>query len=157
MNAVNAPRRVCGASRASERRPSKSASCKAVSGGNQFVHRAELIGRMAGIRHNAKISLWESARQFPGALQRTHDIVAALDDYRRNVAQARDVIQQLVLVRKKATVHEVVTLDTREGETELIPRAAPDVVLVLKQVARACLPHAPSARRLLAHEGVLRR
>ncbi len=120
------------------------------------MHGAGFVGRVPGVSHHAEIGLGESTRQLPGAAQRTHHVVAALNDHGRDVTEARHVVEQLVFMREKAAVHEVVTLDAREREAELVPRAAANVLFVLQQVTGAGFPHAPRARGLLAREGVLR-
>ena len=44
--------------------------------------------RVAGIADNAQVGFRPGAVQVPGAADRTNDVVAALDDHRRDALQA---------------------------------------------------------------------
>ena len=57
----------------------------------------------------------ECPRAFHGA----DNVVTALNDYSGDVADARDVTQQLVFGCEESLVEEVVDLNAREGEGEL--------------------------------------
>ena len=54
--------------------------------------------------------------QLPGDPQRRADVVAAMHDDRRDVADAAGVGDQLVIELEKSAVDEVMALDPREGE-----------------------------------------
>ena len=89
--------------------------------------------------------------QLEGRIDRAHDVVAPVHDDGRDAADLVDAVEQLILVREEAAIHEIVGFDARERQREL--RCA-ELVLALdvrQQRARRAFPHGPRARRRQAH------
>src|SRR5262249_1865307 len=123
---VAAPRsRRPSAARRRRRPMSTSTSSRETSRGfDELVHDARLERGVARVRHDAKVRLGPGAMQIPRALDRADHVVAALHDHGGDVANARDLVDELILTLEKAAVHEVVTFDAREREAELVAGAA---------------------------------
>ena len=68
------------------------------------------------------------------ALRRgTDHVVAPLDDRRRNVADARHVVEQLALAAQEAAIDEIMALDARQRQRELVLAPLADVVGVARR------------------------
>src|SRR5271154_5771896 len=113
---------------------------------HQFVRISRLECRVTGVRHDAQIRFGPCAMQIPRAGGGTHDVVASLNDGRRYVPNARHVVQQLTLAAQESAVHEIVALDARHRQRELIFAPFPDVVAVAEQEARGRFPNRPCTR-----------
>src|SRR5438309_1071076 len=76
------------------------------------------------VSHSAQIGLGPRAVKRPGALHRAHHVVATLHDHARDGAELGHVgrREELTSVVEEAVVHEVVALDPREREAELVAR-----------------------------------
>jgi hypothetical protein len=102
---------------------------------------AGLERRVAGVGHDAEVGLGPGAVQVPGGHHGAHHVVAALHDHRRDVADAAHATQQLVLALEEALVHEVVALDARHRDREVLLAPFVHVLFVRVQEARGRLPH----------------
>jgi hypothetical protein len=56
--------------------------------------------------------------QIPGTLEGTHNVITALNDYRRDVTNLIDVFDLLRFSLEASVIHKVMTLNAREGERE---------------------------------------
>ena len=81
--------------------------------------------------------------QVPGGDGGCADVVAALDDHARNLLQLVGVTQQLVVGVEETGIDEIMVLDAREGEREMLIGVARRVRLVRQQGDGAAFPHAP--------------
>jgi hypothetical protein len=70
-----------------------------------------------------------------------------LYDHRRNLANPLDVTDQLVFAFQEAAIHEVVALDARHRDGEVLFTPLVQVLFVDMQVAGGRLPNRPGARR----------
>src|ERR1044072_4519200 len=59
------------------------------------------------------------AMQVPRVQYRANNIVTTVDDHRRNMTNAIDVFDQVVVCLEEAVVDEIMTLDPREGDGHL--------------------------------------
>src|SRR6185437_681760 len=93
--------------------------------------------------------------QLPCGLHGTHDVITALYDDRGNVADAMDIVDELIVGAQEAAVDEVVTFDARErlGVTVLVELR--DVIRRRAQVTGCGLPDGPGLRRTLAHRWLI--
>src|SRR5882724_1962509 len=89
--------------------------------------------------------------QVPGARHRADDVVTALDDHAGNVANLSDILDQIIVGRKEAVVHEVVTLDAGEGLRESRIGKLLDRLGIKKEFRRRALPNGPRARRFKSY------
>lgn len=96
---------------------------------------------MAGIGHYPQIGLRPGAMQIPCGSQRADHIVAALHDHCRDMPNPADVAQQLVVLLQEAGIDEVMALDAREGEREIIRGTGVDMLAILIEKAGRGLPH----------------
>ena len=76
---------------------------------------ARFEGGVAGVGDYAELGSRPGAVQLPGNLGWAEHVVAAVDDDRRDVADATKVVQQLVVRPHEASVQEVVALDPGES------------------------------------------
>ena len=83
----------------------------------------------------------------PRTGRRADDVVAALHDHGRDVTDAPDVTQQLVVGLEEAAVLEVVCLDASERQRELVLFIVGDHGGVLDEFARRTLPAGPTLGR----------
>ena len=74
---------------------------------------------MAGFGDDVQLGFGPRGMQVMGRRGRTHDVVPALDDDRRQVADAIDALQQSPFV-EEALVHEVMSLDPRQCERRAV-------------------------------------
>src|SRR5207237_6204812 len=102
---------------------------------------------MAGIRHDTQLGFRPGAMQLPGAPRRAHYVIAALHDQRRDVADAADFLDELVLRAEESAVDEIVTLDAREGCGVGVLLEAGDVLGIHAQKAGCALPDRPRLGR----------
>src|SRR5690348_9130191 len=72
-------------------------------------------GGVAGVGNYAQLGSRPGAVQVPGNLSWAEHVVAAVDDNRGDMADATDVLQQLVVRPHEPFVQEVVALDPRES------------------------------------------
>jgi len=79
------------------------------------VRDARFEGGVAGVGDYAELGSRPGAVQLPGNLGWAEHVVAAVDDDRRDVADATKVVQQLVVRPHEASVQEVVALDPGES------------------------------------------
>ena len=79
---------------------------------------------MTGIGHDYQFRLGKSTVQVPCRRRRTDDIVASLDDDRRNIADLVYILDQIIFGREERVVHEVMTFDAGESETTSAGRRA---------------------------------
>ena len=93
--------------------------------------------------------------QIPSALHRADDVIAALHDHSRDVADLRHPIEELVGVVQEAAVDKVMALDACEriGEFGIVEFG--DVAGVEAQEARGALPFRPATGGFAAHGGVV--
>ena len=75
---------------------------------------------MATIWGDDEVGFGPSTVERPGAFHGTDDVVTALHDYPGDASDPRGIGQQLVVGFEKTLVEEVVGLNAREGEGELI-------------------------------------
>ena len=66
---------------------------------------------MTGIGHHVIVGLWPCPMEFIGAHDRADDVIAALDDDRRYVADAVDLLDQTIF-RGEKVVAEIMRLDS---------------------------------------------
>jgi hypothetical protein len=104
---------------------------------------AGLERRVTGVGHDAEVGLGPGAMQVPGRRHRADHVVAALHDHRRDVADAAHAAQQLVLALEEALVHEVVALDARHGDCEILLAPFVHVLVVGVQEAGGRFPDRP--------------
>src|SRR5262249_35378421 len=71
---------------------------------------------MAGVRDDLEPRLGPGAVQVPGVADRADEIVAAVDDDARYVADARHLLEQVVIGREEGVVLEVVAFDAGERD-----------------------------------------
>src|SRR5580704_19299071 len=74
---------------------------------HQLVRIAGLECRVSGVRHYRQVRLGPRAMQIPGAGGGADDVVTSLNDGRRNVPDARHIVQQLTFAAQEAAIHEV--------------------------------------------------
>src|SRR5579863_7534599 len=117
-----------------------------IGGEHQLVRISRLECRVSGVRHDAHIRFGPRTMQVPRAGGGTHDVVASLNDGRRYVPNARHVVQQLTLAAQESAVHEIVALDARHRQRELVFAPLPDVLAVAEQEARGRFPNRPCTR-----------
>ena len=67
--------------------------------------------RVSAIGNELKVGFWPCAMQIPRGGCRADHIVAALHNYSGDMADEINVIEQLILVGKKALVYKVVALN----------------------------------------------
>src|SRR5215207_5164625 len=130
---------------------------KSVRRAHQLVDDAGLGDGVAGVGDDAEVRLGPRLVQLPGAEDGADHVVAPLDDDGRDVADAADVLDEVVVGREEGVVHEVVALDAREGERELGVGELLDGGVVEEELRSAPLPHAPRARRFEPRRLVLAR
>src|ERR1043165_9674954 len=123
---------------------------KSVRRADQLVDDAGLGDGVAGVGDDAEVGLGPGAVQVPGAAHGADHVVAPLDDDGRDVSYLPDVLDEVVVRREEGVVHEVLTLDAREGERELRVGELLDGRVVEEQLRSTPLPHAVRAR-LRAH------
>ena len=70
-------------------------SGEAIGGDDESFGDAGLADGVAGVRHDDQLCFRPGAMEVPGALDRADDIVAALDDDARDVADAVDLFEEL--------------------------------------------------------------
>src|SRR6185437_5002092 len=130
---------------------------EAIGGHDELMEVAPLEGGVAGVRHDAQIGFRPGAMQLPRGLHGTHDVVSALHDDRGDVADAVDLLDELVVRAQEAAVDEVVTFDARErlGVTILVELRY--VIRGGAQVTRGGLPDGPGFRHAFAQPGILAR
>src|SRR5262245_12470241 len=102
---------------------------------------------MSGVRRNVEVGLGPRAMQVPRAFHRTDYVVASLNDDTWNVTYPADILEQIIVGRKEAIVHEVVTLDARKGERELWIGESLDRFGIEKQFRGAAFPDTPRPGR----------
>src|SRR5260370_38869210 len=85
--------------------------------------------------------------QIPGAGCGGDDIIAYLNDRRGNVADTRYIVEELAFAAQEAAIHEVVALDSRHGQSELILAPLLDVGQVAVQETGGGFPYPPGAGR----------
>src|SRR5438067_11564577 len=90
-------------------------SPKPISRFDQRAQISRLHNRVAGVRRDAEFGFRPGAMQVPRARHRTHNVISTLDYDTRNVPNLSNVLKQIIVSRKETVVHEVVTLDAREG------------------------------------------
>src|SRR5690606_11798801 len=129
---------------------------EAVRGRDELGRDAGLVGGMAGVADDAQVGLGPALVQLVRRDHRADDVVTALDDDGRHVCEHAHVVEQLVLVREKAAVHEVVGLDARGRERELVLAELPRALLVGPERARRALPDRPGAGRGKPRRAVVR-
>src|SRR5271165_3607310 len=125
---------------------SASAAAVAISCKHELVSIAGLERRVSGVGDDAQLRFGPGAVQIPGGGCGAHDIVAALNDGRWDMPDARHIVDQLALAAQEAAIHEVMALDTRHRQRELIFAPFPDVLDVAVQETGGGLPHRPGAR-----------
>src|SRR5271165_822581 len=113
---------------------------------HQFMRVARLERRVTGVRHDAQFRFGPRAMQIPGAHRRADDIVASLNDGRRNVPDAHHIVEQLAFAAQETAIHEVMALDARHGQSELILAPFLDVIAVAVQETGGGLPDRPGTR-----------
>src|ERR1700753_2113668 len=117
-----------------------------ISGENQLVGVPGLERRVTGIPHEPELRLRPGAMQIPSAGRRTDDVVSALNYRRRNIADARHIIDQLAFAAQDTAIDEIMAFDPGDGQREMILAPFLDVVDVAVQEAECGLPHGPGAR-----------
>src|ERR1700694_5093763 len=100
---------------------------------------------MSGIRDDAQLGFQPGPVQAPGARHRAHNIVAALNDYTGNLPDLLDTLDQIILSREEAIVHEVVAFDAGEGERKLRVSKSLNRVVVKEKLGSAAFPDTPCA------------
>ena len=108
---------------------------------------ATLEGGVTGVRHDAQVGFRPGAMQLPRGLHGTHDVVTSLHDDGGDVADAVDIVQELIFAAQEAAVDEIVTLDTRERLGVTVFLEPGDVIGCRAQVTRGGLPDGPGLRR----------
>ena len=95
---------------------------------------------VAGVGDYAQLGSRPRTVQFPGDLGWAERVVASVDDDRGDMADATDVVQQLVVRPHEASVQEVVALDPGEsgGVRRLFERG--DRSWIRLQVAGGAFP-----------------
>jgi hypothetical protein len=91
----------------------------------------------------------------PGAFHGADDIVTALHNGSRDVANPRGVAEQFVVRFQKTLVGQVVGLNTREGEGELILLVMAGKCRTGEQLRGGALPPPPDFRSGEPHGGIL--
>ena len=72
------------------------------------------LGRgVAGVRDDIQRCFGPGAVQIPGVHDRTNDVVATVNDYRWNVSNTIDVVEQVVVGLEETVIDEVMTLNPR--------------------------------------------
>ena len=89
------------------------------------------------------------------ALDRTDHVITTLHDRGRNVRDQVRIAQQLVIHLKEAAVHEVVTLNAREGQRLGIRAKISGEGRIRQELARGPFPDAPRARSGHVHGGIV--
>ena len=102
---------------------------------------------MPGIGDHLKVGLGPHTMQVPCRLHRADDVVATLHDHAGNVPDPRHAAQQLILAAQEALVYEVMALDARDLDRELVFAPLRDVGVVGPQVTRRRFPDRPRMRR----------
>src|SRR5262249_39408266 len=124
--------------------------------GNELGGDPWLVRRVPGFEHDSVVGFGPALMELPCRLDRTHDVVAALHDHGRNVADAIYAAQQLLLIGEEAAVTEVVSLYAGERERKLRLRELRLTLGVRPKRARCALPNRPCARgcKLLGRGGL---
>src|SRR5437867_5023499 len=105
---------------------------------------------MAGVGDDDQLCLWPRLVEVPGREHRANDVVPPLDDDSRNPAEAAHVVEELAILPEEPAVHEVVTLDAREGLGETTALELLDELRIDPQLARRRFPDRPGPRGLKA-------
>ena len=95
--------------------------------------------------------------QVPCVHKRTHHVVTSMNNHRRNVSNAIDVFDQVVVSLEETVVHEVVTLDSRDCERFVGFGELIDETLVWKKFQRTGFPLRPRFRRFETHRLIVAR
>src|SRR5580698_826181 len=106
---------------------------------HQLARRAWLESRMPGIIDDAQFRAGPGAMQVPRAAHGADDVVATLDNDRRNSPDGADAVEQLPL-SQEAAIHEVVALDARQHRGKANPRRRCNLCAARQQVAGCALP-----------------
>src|ERR1041384_7900323 len=91
-------------------------STKTVGGADECVPNSRLGGCVSRVGNNVQLRVGPCAMQVPGIHQRTDNVVTSMNDYRRNVTNAIDILDQVIVSFEEAVVDKVVTLDSRERD-----------------------------------------
>src|SRR5262249_32070211 len=115
---------------------------EAVGGFDQVMPDTRLAHGVPGIGHDDETRRRPGLVEIPRRPGGATDVVAALNDHAGDVAQAMRVVDQLAL-GEKSLVREVVVLDARERQRELVVAVLGDDLEIRQQDDRLALPRAP--------------
>src|SRR5438046_5672578 len=101
---------------------------------------------MTSVRREVQFGFRPGTMQVPRARHRTDDIVAPLNDHTGDVANLADVLDQIILSREETVVHEVVTLDAREGFSKSWISKSLDRFGIEIELRSCSFPNRPGAR-----------
>ncbi len=83
--------------------------------------------------------------QIPRAFHWANHVVASLDDHGRDVSNAADLFDELVVGAQETAIHEVVTLDPRERRRVGVLLKLGDVTCIHSQKTRRAFPDRPGS------------
>eukprot|EP00274_Cyanoptyche_gloeocystis_P000955 CAMPEP_0196662352 /NCGR_PEP_ID=MMETSP1086-20130531/48282_1 /TAXON_ID=77921 /ORGANISM="Cyanoptyche gloeocystis , Strain SAG4.97" /LENGTH=274 /DNA_ID=CAMNT_0041997683 /DNA_START=460 /DNA_END=1282 /DNA_ORIENTATION=+ len=117
-----------------------------VGGEDELVCDPRLERRVPCIGDDAEVRFGEGAVQLPRGGGWTDEVVAAVDDICRDVADLVNTVEQLRVPLEEAVVDKVVALDARQRDAEGVGGEAEDSGWIDVEAAGAALPYAPRAR-----------
>src|SRR5258708_22339276 len=100
---------------------------------------------MSGVRNDLQIGLRPCPVQFPGARDRTDNIIHAVQDDRRDMTNPTNILDQEILSFKERIVHKIMAFDARKCRCKLGIAEFLDQVRILEEFRGASLPDAPGA------------
>src|ERR1043166_5483397 len=101
---------------------------------------------MACVRSDMQLRFRPRPVQVPGALDGTDNIVAALDNHTRYVANLIDVLKEIILCLEETIMHEIMAFNAGEGECESRISKPFDGFGIEEKFRGCALPDAPRAR-----------
>src|SRR5437764_8547528 len=101
---------------------------------------------MTRVRREVQFSFRPGTMQVPCARHRTDYIVAPLDNHAGDLANLADDLDQIILSREETVVHEVVTLDAREGFSKVWIGKSFDRFGIEIELRSRSFPNRPCAR-----------
>ena len=84
--------------------------------------------------------------QVPGRGDRANNIVTALNDHGRNLADLIDVFEQVIVRREERAVHKIMTLDAGEAQRLVLAFPVVHQIFVRIELGRRAFPDAPCTR-----------
>src|SRR4051812_29328500 len=73
-----------------------------------------LHNRMARVRRDVQFGFGPGTMKVPRTRHRTHNVITSLNNQPGNMSNLPDIFNEVIVSRKEAIVHEVMTLDAGE-------------------------------------------